>query len=165
MIISHIVAASENNVIGVKGDLPWHIPEDLKFFKETTKGHIIIMGRKTFESLPGKKPLPGRLNIVISRNVEYKIENAIVTHTLQSALIEAHKFADQYGDEVFIVGGGEIYRQSMESTNRIYLTRVHKNIVGDTLYPEIDLNQFELKKEDHRQEPIPFSFQTFVRLE
>ena len=163
MILSHIVAASENNVIGTKGSLPWYIPEDFKFFKDKTKDHIIIMGRKTFESLPGSRPLPDRLNIVITRNEKYKAEGALVVPTLKDALELAKKHLPQYKDEVYIIGGGEIYEQSLSLVDRIYITRVHKYIEGDTKYPIIDEAQFLQVGRVDRQEPIPFSFLTFKR--
>lgn len=162
MILSHIVAASDNNVIGVDGDLPWHLPEDLKFFKEKTSGRIMIMGRKTFESLPGGKPLPHRLHIIITRNPDYKIDNAITVTTIDAAIEEAKKHTADYGDEVFIVGGGEIYKQSIEKMDRLYVTRIHKKIDGDTYYPEIP-SSFEITEKTSRQLPLSYDFLTYIK--
>lgn len=162
MILSHIVAASKNNVIGIDGDLPWNIPEDLKFFKDKTSGRIMIMGRKTFESLPGGKPLPNRLHIVVTRNEAYTHDGVIVVKDIDSAIIEAAKHTDKYGDEVFVIGGGQIYKQSIEKMDRIYLTRIHQEIEGDTYYPEVP-SQFKLSEKSSRQEPIEFDFLTYTK--
>lgn len=161
MIVSHIVAASKNNVIGVDGDLPWHIPEDFKFFKDKTNGHILIMGRKTLESLPGGKPLPNRLHIVITRQNDYVADNTIIVNSIEQAIEEAKKHTDKYGEEVFIAGGGEIYKQSLPFTNRIYLTRICMEVEGDTLYPEVDESLFSLTEESKRTQPVEFSFLTY----
>ena len=125
-MISIIAAASENNVIGNENKLLWHLPADLKFFKSTTSGHPMIMGRKTFESIG--KPLPGRATIIITRQDDYKPDGVIVVHSLKEALKEAEKI----DEEVFIVGGGEIYKQAMFLVDRIYLTRVFATYNGDT---------------------------------
>lgn len=161
MIISHIVAASENNVIGKENGLPWHIPEDLKFFKEKTKGHAVIMGRKTYESVG--KPLPKRLNVIVTRQKDYQVEGAVVVPSIEEAIDYCRHVTDKWGEEVFIVGGGEIYRQSMPMTNIIYLTRIHENIEGDTTYPDINPLHFEQVEKRDRTEPVPFSFLTYNR--
>ena len=162
MILSHIVAASENNVIGVDGGLPWDIPEDMKFFRDKTKGHAMIMGRKTFESLP--KALPKRLNVVITRQQDYSPEGAVVFSNLNEAIEFCQTKTDEWGEEVFIIGGGEIYRQSLDVVDRIYLTRIHKKIEGDTKYPELPPNRFKEVERVDRNEPVPFSFLTFEKL-
>ncbi|MFC4263771.1 dihydrofolate reductase [Ferruginibacter yonginensis] len=141
MKISIIVAASSNNAIGHQNKLLWHLPVDLKFFKNTTWGMPVIMGRKTFESVG--KPLPGRLNIVVTSNAEWQSPNTLTATTLQSAIDKA---ATSNCNEIFITGGGEIYRQSMAIADIIYLTRVHTQIDGDTFFPEIDTNLWELTK-------------------
>lgn len=163
MILSHIVAASENNVIGVENDLPWHIPEDLKYFKDKTSGKIIIMGRKTFESFPNNRPLPNRLHIVISRNKAYQQHGVIVVHSIDQAIEESKKYTDKYGEEVFIIGGGEIYKQSLSKINKIYITRVHKKVQGDTVYPEVDVNQFQLVECVNNTGRVNYDFLTYIK--
>lgn len=161
MMLSHIVAAAKNGVIGVNNGLPWSIPEDMKFFKDTTKGKSLIMGRKTFESVG--HPLPHRLNVVITRQQGYQPAGAVVVPTLSAAIEYCKTQTDKYGDEIFIIGGGEIFKESMAIVDRIYLTRIHQDFVGDIYYPEIDTNTFELVRQNDRSEPIPFSFLTFER--
>jgi dihydrofolate reductase len=139
MTISLIVAAAENNSIGKNNQLLWHLPNDLKFFKNTTWGMPVIMGRKTFEAV--NKPLPGRFNIVITRQEGWKADGVIVAKDLNDAL---QKATETNGKEIFIIGGGEIYKQSMEMADKIYLTRVHANIDGDTFFPAIDENKWQL---------------------
>ncbi len=139
MTISLIVAASENNAIGKDNKLLWHLPEDLKFFKNMTWGMPVVMGRKTFEAMG--KPLAGRTNIVITSNKDWKAEGATVVQNIDDAL----KAAGATGaKEAFITGGGEIYKQSMEMADKIYMTRIHANIEGDTFFPEIDPSNWEL---------------------
>jgi dihydrofolate reductase len=162
MIISHIVAASENNVIGLDGDLPWHIPEDMKFFKDMTLNRCCIMGRKTMEAL--KKPLPQRLNVVITRQADFKVPGALVVESFEQALQVCEEHLDQYGDEVFVMGGGEIYRSTLNQTDRIYLTRIHQHFEGDTFYPNVPSEQFKEVDRRDRSEPIPFSFLTYERV-
>lgn len=144
MIVSAIVAASENNVIGRDNQLPWRLPADLKYFKQTTMGKPIIMGRKTFESLG--KPLPGRPNIAITRQADYSHEGLIVTASLQEALDAAKAFDT---NEVFITGGSEIFAQALSSlVQRIYLTRVHASVDGDTFFPVLAKEQWKLVSSD-----------------
>ncbi len=151
MIVSHIVATSENHVIGVKGDLPWHIPEDLKFFKETTANSVIVMGRKTYDSLG--KPLPKRVNIVVSRSAkpEEFPAGVLLFSDIKQAVAKAKDLGTEKDlSEVFIVGGSEIYKQTLalKLVDRIYLTLIHTTIEhGDAFYPEVDLSQFHLSKE------------------
>ncbi len=160
MKISLIVAIAENNVIGKNNDLIWHLPDDLKHFKSNTKGHTIIMGRKTFESI-GSKPLPKRENIVISRSPQSPVEGVLFTTSLQEAL----KLSTDR--EPFIVGGAEIYRQSMDIVDVMEITRVHESFEGDTFFPEIDREVWTLEKEEtHAKDENhkhAFSFQTWVR--
>jgi dihydrofolate reductase len=158
MILSHIVAAAENNVIGVGNALPWKIPEDLKFFRDTTKGHIVIMGRKTFASVG--RALPDRLNIVVSRQPNLILDGAIVLSSLEAALDKASQLTAQWGDEVFIIGGGELYAQSLPLVDRIYLTRVHGKFAGDAVYPYVDVNRF---REVARRESTSCTFLTYER--
>lgn len=135
MNISIIVAIAENNVIGINNQLIWHLPNDLKRFKEITMGHHMIMGRKTWESIG--RALPGRTTIVVTRNKDFKPQGALVAHSLEDALEMAK--AD---NEIFVVGGGELYRQALPLANKFYLTRVHQSYEGDTFFPEIDMNQW-----------------------
>lgn len=145
-IISAIAAMSENRMIGQDNKLPWHVPEDLKHFKDTTRGKPIIMGRKTFESL-GCKPLPGRKNIILTRSENYVVhEGVYVFSKLENAIEEAKK---DEKDEVFIGGGEEIYRLAMPLTDRIYLTIIHTTVDGDAKFPEVDL-----KKDFHIQNEV-----------
>lgn len=141
--VTLIAAASENNIIGKDNKLIWRLSDDLKHFKELTKGHFVIMGRKTFESMP--KALPNRTNVIITRKTDYKVENAIVVNSLEKAL----KVAEN-DNQPFIIGGGEIYKLSMEIADRIELTRVHTSIEGDTSFPEIDLEKWKEVKNEKR---------------
>src|SRR5476651_871439 len=142
MTLSIIVAISENNAIGKNNQLLWYLPADLKHFKDITSGHTVIMGRKTFDSVG--KPLPRRRNIIITRQ-DISIEGCEVVKSIEAAL-ELCKNEP----EVFIVGGAEIYRQSMHLTDRIYLTIVHKEFDGDSYFPEIEPNEWtETAREDH----------------
>jgi dihydrofolate reductase len=137
--ISIVVAASENNVIGKDNRLLWTLPNDMKFFKNTTWGMPVIMGRKTFESLG--KPLTGRTNIIVTTRNNWHPEGAIVVSSLEAAL-EAARSTDAL--EAYIIGGGEIYRQSLPLCNRVYLTRVHTAIDGDTYFPELPAAEWTL---------------------
>lgn len=162
--INHIVAMAENRVIGRDGGMPWHIPEDFKFFKETTMGHAMIMGRKTWESIG--RALPGRLTIVITRNHDYKVPpTVVVKSTLEDAVAYCREHQSQWGAECFIVGGGELYKQSMLRVDRIYLTMIHKSIDGDTFYPEIPASFAKIKEEHHMDSPTPYSFTTWEKCE
>src|ERR1700733_2222253 len=135
MKLAHIVAASENNVIGVKNDLPWKIPEDMNFFKEKTKGRLLIMGRKTFESVG--HPLPHRMNIVVTRQKDFTStgKNVSIQPDLQRAIEFAREHTGTYGDEVFIIGGGQIFKESLPLVDIIYLTRIDAEFPGDVHYP------------------------------
>lgn len=162
MILSHIVATSENNVIGLDSDLPWRLPRDMKFFKEMTTGHHILMGRKNFECMP--KALPNRTNIVISRREGYTADGAIVFKTIEEGIAYAKK---QGEEELFIIGGGEIYKQTLHIVDRIYLTLIKEIIKGDTFYPELDLNQWKCVErtaiEPDAKNNYAFDFITFER--
>lgn len=161
MILSHIVAAAENNTIGTQGDLPWELPEDMKFFRDKTKGHSMIMGRKTFESIG--RPLPHRLNVIVTRQKDYKVDGAIVVESIEAAIELCKTRVDEFGDEIFIIGGGEIYKQSLPLVNRIYLTRIHREFSGETKYPDLSKSDFKLVNSLERKEPIPFTFETYER--
>jgi dihydrofolate reductase len=127
-MITIIVATSKNKVIGDSNSLIWHLPADLKRFKELTTGNPIVMGRKTYESIG--RPLPNRRNIIITRDVKYDVEGCEVVNSLEEALMICN-------NDCFIIGGGEIYRQSMSIADKIYLTLVHEDFEGDTEFPEI----------------------------
>jgi dihydrofolate reductase len=133
-VIALIVAVAENGVIGRDGKLPWRIPEDMKWFRERTAGRPLIMGRKTWESFP-KRPLPGRTNIVITRDASYEADGAVVVTSLAAALDVA---AGERPEEIMVIGGAEIYRAALPLARRIYLTSVHGEIEGDTHFPAID---------------------------
>ena len=139
-MLSIIVAKANNNVIGGDNKLLWHISEDLKRFKEITSGHTIIMGRKTFESLP--KVLPNRHHIIITRDKNFKVDSEAVTIINDiSAVISKFKDTEE---EVFIIGGGEIYRTLMPYTKKLYLTRVYKDFEGDTTFPNINYDEWKI---------------------
>lgn len=157
MIISHIVAAGEHNEIGKSNQLLWHLPNDLKFFKNTTWGMPLIMGRKTYESI-AKEPLPGRMNIILTHQHEYNPnhDRAIVVRTFEEAIQKA-SVADV--KEVFIAGGGEIYRETLAKANRIYMTRVHNHFPdADIFYPEIRNTEWKKIKELAFQKDEKHSF-------
>lgn len=164
MIISHIVAMSENHVIGRAGGLPWHIPEDFKFFKKTTMGHAMIMGRKTWDSIG--KALPGRLTIVITRDQTLQFPDGVIKFSsLPEALRYCEEHRNDWGDECFIVGGGDIYLQSLDLTDRLYITIVHRSIEGDTFYPRnIEPDFVKTKSEAHLSAPLPYTFTIWERV-
>jgi len=141
-LVSAIVAAAENNAIGKDNHLLWHLPNDLRFFKRTTTGHPVIMGRKTYESVG--KPLPNRRNIIVTRQAAYAAAGTEVVHSLAAAL-EACTGVQ----EVFVVGGAEIYQQALPFIDRIYLTRVHVVLPGDSFFPQLDEGVWRLVSEDH----------------
>ena len=156
-LITLIAAASENNVIGKDNKLIWYLSDDLKHFKEFTKGHAVIMGRKTFESMP--KALPNRTNIVITRKVDYLANDAIVVNSLSQALEKAAE-----DKQPFIIGGGEIYSLAIKIADRIELTRVHTELEGDAYFPDIDHNIWEEVSREKRlkDEKHDYDF-TFIR--
>lgn len=159
-LVSIIVAAAENNVIGKNNDLLWHLPEDLRFFKHSTTGHTVIMGRKTYESVG--KPLPNRRNIIITRQPDYLAAGAEIVNSLHEALAIS---PDR--EEVFIIGGAEIYRQALPITDKLYLTRVHAVFEGDAFFPEIDGEAWQLIAADKRQADekhrYAYSFLTYLK--
>lgn len=134
-ILSMIVAMADNNIIGKDNDMPWHLPADLAYFKKTTLGKPIIMGRKTFESIG--RPLPGRRNIVISRDTSYKGNGIEVVNSVEQALALINNSADAV-DEIMVIGGGAIYRHCLTKANRLYVTHIKANIEGDTQFPEFN---------------------------
>ena len=138
-MLSLIVAASTNNAIGKQNSMLWHLPEDLKFFKNTTWGMPVIMGRKTYEAVG--KPLPGRTNIIVTTNKNWSAENTIIASSTEEAIKAAN---ETNAKEIFITGGGEIYKQTLPIADKVYLTRVHTVIDGDAFFPEMDLNTWEI---------------------
>lgn len=159
MVLSIIVAAAENNVIGRDNGLEWRLSGDLKHFKALTTGHTILMGRKTYESVG--RALPNRRNIVISRNADYKAEGCEVVRSIEEALeLTKHE------DEVFITGGGTIYKELWDRADRLYLTIVHQNCVGDTVIPAVDPNKWkETSREEHKADEKNECDYTFINYE
>lgn len=162
MRISIIVAVAENNVIGKDNKLIWNLPKDLKHFKETTTGHYIIQGRKTFESFG--RPLPNRTNVIITHNQNYKADECIVVHSLN----EAFEIAKNE-QEVFIIGGGKIYEQALPVADRIYLTKVHHSFDGDTFFPKINMQEWQeisrVDIESDEKNKYPFSIIVLEKIE
>jgi dihydrofolate reductase len=147
MIVSAIAALSKNRVIGKNNDLPWRLPDDMRFFMETTKGHHVIMGRKNYDSLHAKyKPLPERTNIVITRQKDLKAPGCIVLHAVEPALEIARKNEEQ---ECFIIGGADIYKLAMPYTTRLYLTEIDAVITGDTFFPDISKSEWKETSRKH----------------
>lgn len=136
-MISLIVAMDQNRVIGKNNKLPWHLPADLQYFKKVTMGHPIVMGRKTFESIG--RVLPGRENVIVTRNQEFKAEGCVVLHDIA----QIKMFADNHEKEVFVIGGAEIFKEILPFTDRLYITEIHETFEGDTFFPEIDENEWD----------------------
>ena len=159
-MVSIIVAVAQNGTIGDKNALLWHISEDLRFFKRTTSGHPVIMGRKTYDSLG--RPLPNRTNVVISRTAEH-IEGCTIARSLEEAI--AMFPADE---EVFIIGGAQIYALALDVADRFYLTRVEHDYEGDTKFPEWDESQWQLVEQEAypcgEKYPYPFAFERYERV-
>lgn len=159
-MITLAVAKSENDVIGADNKLLWHLSDDLRRFKRITSGHPIIMGRKTYESVG--KPLPNRTNIVITRNQDWNSEGIKVVNSLEKAL----ELAKEFDSEIFIIGGGKVYEQSMEIADAIELTEVHHTFDGDTFFPEIDLSVWkEVSRENFKKDERNEYDYSFVRYE
>jgi len=157
-MISIIVAVSEDLGIGKDNELLWHISEDLKRFKSLTTGNAVIMGKKTWESLP-RKPLPGRKNIVLTDNRQEVIENAITAYSLQDAISKCSS-----EEEIFIIGGGSIYRQYMPLADRLFITHVHRKAAADIYFPEIDPLVWEVtEKEEFIDGDIPYTYTIYDR--
>lgn len=160
-MISIIVAVSEDWGIGKDNELLWHISEDLKRFKRLTSGNTVIMGKKTWESLP-RRPLPGRINIVLTDNPNESIENAVTAYSIRDSLNKC----DQ-NEEIFIIGGGSIYRQFMPIADRLFITHVHMKAPADIYFPEIDLNIWEItEKEEFKTDgdnSIPYTYTIYQR--
>jgi dihydrofolate reductase len=160
-MISIIVAVSEDWGIGKDNELLWHISEDLKRFKRLTSGNTVIMGKRTWESLP-RKPLPGRKNIVMTDNPDETIEDAVTAYSLHDSLNKCDK-----DKEIFIIGGGSIYRQFMPIADRLFITHVHRKAPADIYFPEIDLGIWEItEKEEFKSDgddSIPYTYTIYSR--
>jgi len=160
MIVSLVAAAAENNAIGKDNELLWHLPTDLKHFKNITSGHAIIMGRKTFDSVG--KPLPNRRNIVITRQKNLHVEGVEFVNSLPEALS-----LDFSEEEVYVVGGAEIYKQAIEIADKIYLTRVYASYDGDAFFPEIEADSWTETDIDRREpderHAVAYTFSTWLR--
>ncbi|MGE3616573.1 MAG: dihydrofolate reductase [Gemmatimonadales bacterium] len=161
MIISLVAAVAANRVIGRAGGLPWRLPDDLKRFKQLTIDHTVIMGRKTFDEI--KRPLANRRNVVISRDPEFRPHGATVVPSLEEALA-----LGATEGEVFVIGGAEIYRLALPFADRIYLTAVHADVEGDTLFPAFDADGWVLEDEEHHpaddRHPFAFTYRNYRRV-
>ena len=165
MTISIIAAVASNNIIGRDNKLPWHMPADLKWFKKLTMGHHVLMGRKTFEEF--RKPLPGRMNVVITRNPNWSADGVAIARSLDEAISKAEAAGD---NEIFIIGGAEIFTQVLHRADRMYITRIHAEPEGDTFFPEFDdVNEWKLVDAEHceadEKNAYPYSFLTYERHE
>ncbi len=165
--ISIIVAMAENGCIGKDNKMPWHISDDLKRFKSLTNKHPVIMGRKTFESIIGYlgKPLPNRKNIIISRSVYETNHDVNIYKDINKAVEFAKNYSTEQGlNEVFIIGGAQIYKQTIDLANRLHLTKVHKSVDGDAFFPEFNNDEWlETARIDHLDHKPPYSFITLDR--
>ena len=160
MKISLIVAISENNVIGKNNALPWHLPTDMKYFRDTTMGHCVIMGRKNYDSIPLKyRPLEGRTNIIVTRQKDFNAEGCIVVNSVEEALQVAK---NKNETELFVIGGADIFKQTLDITDKIYYTKIYHTFDGDVFFPEIDLSRWKLTMQTDMQpnekNKFPFSF-------
>lgn len=159
MIISIIVAMADNMIIGDKNSLPWKLPADMEYFKKNTLGKPIIMGAKTFESIG--KALPGRKNIILSFDKDYKAEGCIIATSIEQALEEVEE-----NEEVMIAGGASVYKQFLPLANRLYLTFIHHDFKGDAYFPKFDINQWkEIKRIDNEADEKNIYSYSFVVLE
>jgi dihydrofolate reductase len=160
-MISIIVAVSEDGGIGKDNELLWHISEDLKRFKRLTSGHTVIMGKKTWESLP-RKPLPGRKNIVLTDIPGEYFDSSLTAYSIEDALSKCEK-----NEEIFVIGGGSVYKQFMTLADRLYITHVHKKAEADIYFPEIDLKVWQvIEKEEFKEtenQGIPYSYTIYWR--
>ncbi len=159
--ISIIVAIASNNAIGKNNDLLWHISNDLKHFKKITKNHYIVMGKKTYYSLP-IRPLPYRTSMIITDVANENIDNCLMAYSIEDAISKMDE-----NNENFVIGGGSIYKQFMPFANKLYITRVHKDFDADTFFPEISLNEWELVSEEHitndPQNDFNYTFEIYNR--
>lgn len=159
-MISFVVAMDRNRAIGLHNKLPWHLPADLNYFKRTTMGHPIIMGRKTFESIG--KPLPGRENVVLTRNTEYHAEGCVVLHTAEEAK------ARYFDREAFVIGGADIFSQFLPLADRLYITLIDHEFEADTFFSPIDEKQWRIVSEEpgvtNEKNPYSYAFRVYERI-
>ncbi|WP_461535753.1 dihydrofolate reductase [Spongorhabdus nitratireducens] len=165
MKIAMIAAVAENNAIGINNKMPWYLPGDLRYFKAVTMGKPIIMGRNTFESL--KKPLPGRTNIVITRNPDYSHDGIRVVHNTEEALSLAEDIALVNGnEEIMVIGGGQIYKELLPKADRLYLTKVAHSFEADAYFPEFDESEWtEVARDDHQTDDEPALKYSYIVLD
>jgi len=153
-----VVAITENNVIGLDGDMPWHLPADLKHFKDLTSGHAVLMGRKTYDSIG--KALPNRLNLVITRSSEFKADGITVVHSVDDAIAIAKDM------RLFVIGGSEVYALAMEYVKVMHVTRIHASIEGDTFFPTLNASDWNLLSTENRpsdeKNPIELTFEEWA---
>lgn len=157
-MISLIVAMDDNNLIGRDNDLPWRIPADLAYFKKTTFGHPVLMGRKTFDSIG--KPLPGRENIVLTRNEQFSPEGVTIIHSLDEMLL-TKTYADQ---NLFIIGGAEIFKECLHIADRLYITKIHDTFEGDTYFPEFDEETYRIiyREKGPKDKKNPYDYEFLI---
>lgn len=160
-MISHIAALSKNRVIGSHGGLPWRLSEDLKYFKAMTLNKCVIMGRKTFESLG--RPLPSRRNVVITRDREWGHPDCDVFHDIDSAIEHCKRLHRTFGDEIMIAGGGEIFKQTLSLADRLYLTIIDTDFIGDAFYPEWEQDFTLVEQKPSEEKGLHFTFCIFER--
>tara|TARA_B100000809_G_scaffold9889_1_gene9321 strand:+ start:312 stop:809 length:498 start_codon:yes stop_codon:yes gene_type:complete len=164
MIISQIVAVAKNNVIGKDNDLIWRLPADLKHFKNITMGHCMLMGRKNYESIG--RPLPGRTTIIVTKNKNYKIEGCHIVFSIEEGISLAKSLEET---ELMIIGGGEIYKQSLHLTKKIYYTAIDEEFDGDTFYPILSPNDWLLTSDKHHladdKNNYPYTFKEYLKKE
>ncbi|PPD48966.1 MAG: diacylglycerol kinase [Methylotenera sp.] len=156
--LSIIVAVAHDGVIGVNNTLPWHLPEDLKRFRALTMGHHIIMGRNTYDSLG--RLLPGRTTVIVTRNENYKVEGALVAHSLEAAIALCEN-----DEEVFLIGGAELYQAGLKLAHKLYITEIELDVVGDAFFPKLVSTEWqETEREAHTSEKgLKFSYVTYLR--
>ena len=166
MKVNLIVAVTENNVIGQDNDLPWHLPNDMKFFKKKTNGHCVIMGRKNYLSIPEKfRPLPNRTNLILTNNSSFEAKDCKIFNSLEKAIEYCNLINEK---NPFIIGGGQVYKYAIEKkiVDIIYLTRIHTKIEGDTFFPSINLNDWRISYEKFNPKDSKHKFDfTFYKLE
>ncbi len=163
MTIAHIVATAANGVIGNRGQIPWHLPADLRFFRQTTTGHVVLMGRRTYESIGF--PLKARVNFIISRRKNFTVAGAFVFPSIEDALTAyTATYAAAGQSSLFIIGGATVYWATRHHVDTVYMTRLSREFVGDTYYPPLDRTRLCEVARDEHSAPFPFSFITYRRL-
>ncbi|MEY4931318.1 MAG: hypothetical protein RI909_2042 [Bacteroidota bacterium] len=156
MMISLIAALTKNRVIGKNNDLPWHLPDDMKYFMQTTKAHHVIMGRKNYESIPEKfRPLPNRTNIVVTRQKDFVAPGCILVNSISDGIAMARAAGET---ELFIIGGSEIYALGMPHADLLYLTEINTTLEGDTYFPEFDKEEWQEQSRTHHEADVRHAF-------